>query len=76
MLMAWTKPGDIVLDPSFGSGTTGAGWRLSRHFPFVGTASRPIDAARQRIEWALPCRGRPDGAFRKRAVSRASPSSA
>ena len=31
--MASTKPGDVVLDPFFGSGTTGAvAKRLGRHF--------------------------------------------
>ncbi|MGZ7230832.1 DNA-methyltransferase, partial [Streptococcus pyogenes] len=33
VIMASTKPGDIVLDPFFGSGTTGAvAKRLGRHF--------------------------------------------
>jgi len=33
IMMASTKPGDVVLDPFFGSGTTGAvAKRLGRHF--------------------------------------------
>ncbi len=33
VLVATTKPGDVVLDPFFGTGTTGAvAWKLGRHF--------------------------------------------
>ena len=51
VLMSSTKPGDIVLDPFFGSGTTGAvAKRLGRHF--VGIEREPdyIKAATARID--------------------------
>ncbi|HKS88808.1 MAG TPA: DNA methyltransferase [Stellaceae bacterium] len=50
VLLASTKPGDIVLDPFFGTGTTGAvAKRLGRHF--VGIERDPAYAAlaRRRI---------------------------
>ena len=50
VLMATTKPGDVVLDPFFGTGTTGAvAKKLKRHF--IGLERDPsyIDAAKDRI---------------------------
>jgi modification methylase len=50
VLLASTKPGDVVLDPFFGSGTTGAvAKRLGRHF--IGLERDPgyAQIARQRI---------------------------
>ncbi len=55
MLLASTKPGDVVLDPFFGTGTTGAvARRLGRRW--IGIEREPgyIEAARERIEAALP----------------------
>ena len=55
ILMAATKPGDVVLDPFFGSGTTGAvAKRLRRSF--VGIERDPIyaAAARARIDAVVP----------------------
>ncbi|MEM7696379.1 MAG: site-specific DNA-methyltransferase [Pseudomonadota bacterium] len=44
-LLAATRPGDIVLDPFFGTGTTGAvAKHLGRHF--IGIEREPADAAR------------------------------
>ena len=59
ILMAASKQGDVVLDPFFGSGTTGAvAKRLGRSF--VGLERDPTyaAAARQRIDAVVPL---PDG---------------
>ena len=51
ILMASSKPGDVVLDPFFGSGTTGAvAKRLGRHFVGIEREQAYIDAARERID--------------------------
>jgi modification methylase len=50
VLLATTKPGDLVLDPFFGAGTTGAAAkRLGRRF--IGVEREPgyVEAARKRI---------------------------
>jgi modification methylase len=55
VLLASTKPGDVVLDPFFGTGTTGAvAKRLGRHW--IGIEREPdyCAAAAERIEAALP----------------------
>lgn len=55
VLVASTKPGDVVLDPFFGTGTTGAvAKRLGRHF--VGIERDPAYAAlaRKRIAGVTP----------------------
>jgi modification methylase len=55
ILLACTKPGDVVLDPFFGTGTTGAvAKRLGRHF--IGIEREPVyvDVALERIAAALP----------------------
>ena len=50
VLLATTRPGDIVLDPFFGSGTTGAvAKKLGRHFIGVERDRSYIEAARRRI---------------------------
>jgi modification methylase len=55
ILMASTKPGDVVLDPFFGSGTTGAvAKRLGRHFVGIEREQDYIDAARARIDAVEP----------------------
>jgi modification methylase len=55
ILMSSTKPGDIVLDPFFGSGTTGAVARkLGRHFVGCEREQTYIDAARARIASVEP----------------------
>ena len=55
ILMASTKPGDVVLDPFFGSGTTGAvAKRLGRHFIGIEREQDYIDAARARIDAVEP----------------------
>lgn len=55
VLLACTNPGDVVLDPFFGTGTTGAvAKRLGRHW--IGIEREPgyCDVARERIAAALP----------------------
>jgi len=48
--MSSTKPGDVVLDPFFGTGTTGAvAKRLGRHFVGIERQQDYIDAATARI---------------------------
>jgi modification methylase len=55
ILMASSKPGDIVLDPFFGSGTTGAvAKRLGRNFVGVEREQDYIDAASARIAAVEP----------------------
>jgi len=55
ILLACTKPGDVVLDPFFGTGTTGAvAKRLGRRWIGIERDSTYIEAARQRIKAALP----------------------
>jgi len=50
VLMSSTKPGDVVLDPFFGTGTTGAvAKRLGRNFVGIERQSDYIDAATARI---------------------------
>ncbi|MCB1454694.1 MAG: site-specific DNA-methyltransferase [Nitratireductor sp.] len=51
VLMSSTKPGDVVLDPFFGTGTTGAvAKRLGRNFVGIEREQSYIDAATKRIE--------------------------
>jgi modification methylase len=55
VIMSCTKPGDVVLDPFFGSGTTGAvAKRLGRHFVGIEREQEYIDAASARIEAVEP----------------------
>lgn len=55
VLLSSTKPGDTVLDPFFGSGTTGAvAKRLGRNFVGVEREQGYIDAALDRIEGVQP----------------------
>lgn len=55
VLMASTKPGDVVLDPFFGSGTTGAvAKRLGRNFIGIEREQKYIDAAQARIDAVEP----------------------
>jgi len=55
VLLACTRPGDVVLDPFFGTGTTGAvARRLGRHWIGIERETRYVDVARARIAAALP----------------------
>jgi len=55
ILAACTNPGDVVLDPFFGSGTTGAvAKRLGRRWIGIEREPRYVQAARQRISAVVP----------------------
>jgi modification methylase len=55
ILLTSTKPGDVVLDPFFGTGTTGAvARRLGRHFVGVEREANYIAAAANRIAAVEP----------------------
>ncbi len=55
VILSSTRPGDVVLDPFFGTGTTGAvAKRLGRHFVGVEREQVYIDAARERIASVRP----------------------
>ncbi|WP_423605853.1 site-specific DNA-methyltransferase [Sphingomonas sp. MS122] len=55
VMLACTKPGDIVLDPFFGTGTTGAvAKRLRRHWIGIEREGGYVEAAQERIAAALP----------------------
>ena len=51
VIMSSTKPGDVILDPFFGSGTTGAvAKRLGRNFVGIDREDKYIEAALKRID--------------------------
>ena len=55
ILLASSKPGDVILDPFFGTGTTGAvAKRLGRHFVGVEREDDYIAAATRRIAAVQP----------------------
>jgi modification methylase len=55
VIVASTKPGDVVLDPFFGSGTTGAvAKRLGRRFVGIERDSDYVRLARERIAKVKP----------------------
>ncbi len=55
ILLACTKPGDVVLDPFFGTGTTGAvARRLGRRWIGIEREPAYVQVARERIEASLP----------------------
>ncbi len=55
VLLSCTKPGDVVLDPFFGTGTTGAvAKRLGRRFIGIERETRYVKVAQERIAAALP----------------------
>ncbi|MEO5641305.1 MAG: site-specific DNA-methyltransferase [Sphingomicrobium sp.] len=55
ILLACTKPGDVVLDPFFGTGTTGAvAKRLGRRWIGIERETAYVEVARRRIASALP----------------------
>src|SRR6185312_952033 len=55
VLLATTKPGDTVLDPFFGTGTTGAvAKRLGRHYIGIERDPDYIAVARERIAAVEP----------------------
>lgn len=55
IMLACSNPGDVILDPFFGSGTTGAVARkLGRHFIGLEREEIYAEAARRRIEAVVP----------------------
>jgi site-specific DNA-methyltransferase (adenine-specific)/modification methylase len=55
VILSSSNPGDVVLDPFFGSGTTGAvAKKLQRHFIGIERESAYVDVARQRIDAITP----------------------
>ncbi|WP_300299612.1 site-specific DNA-methyltransferase [Ferrovibrio sp.] len=55
VIIASTKPGDVILDPFFGSGTTGAvAKRLGRHYIGIEREQRYARAAERRIATVQP----------------------
>jgi modification methylase len=55
VLLACTNPGDVVLDPFFGTGTTGAvARRLGRQWIGIEREARYVKVALERIAAALP----------------------
>lgn len=51
VIMSASRPGDVILDPFFGTGTTGAvAKRLGRHFVGIEREQDYIDAATARID--------------------------
>jgi modification methylase len=71
ILMSSTKPGDVVLDPFFGSGTTGAvAKRLGRHFVGIEREQSYIEAASERIAAVEPL---PEGTVEPMTGKRAEP---
>ena len=55
VMLACTKPGDVVLDPFFGTGTTGAvARRLGRRWIGIERETAYVEVARRRIAGTLP----------------------
>jgi modification methylase len=71
VLLACTNKGDVVLDPFFGTGTTGAvAKRLGRRFIGIEREGRYVDVAKARIAAALPL---DESAMRTMANKRSQP---
>src|SRR5437868_5375537 len=55
VIMASTRPGDTILDPFFGTGTTGAAAkRLGRHYIGIERETAYVELARERISKVIP----------------------
>jgi DNA modification methylase len=74
VILASSNPGDVILDPFFGTGTTGAvAKKLGRHFIGIEQETKYIRGAQARID-AIPAPDRADGeALGKRATKRGAP---
>jgi modification methylase len=71
VMLACTNVGDIVLDPFFGTGTTGAvARRLGRRWIGIERETRYVRVARERIESTLPL---DESAMRTMASKRSQP---
>ncbi len=61
LLLASTDPGDVVLDPFFGSGTTGAvARRLGRHYIGIEREAGYVELARSRLQAIEPAADSPE----------------
>ena len=55
VILASSNPGDVVLDPFFGTGTTGAvAKKLHRHWIGIEQDQQYVDVANERIEAVIP----------------------
>jgi modification methylase len=71
ILLACTNPGDVVLDPFFGTGTTGAvARRLGRHWIGIERERKYVKVARERIASTLAL---DESAMRTMASKRTAP---
>src|ERR687886_998967 len=60
IILGCTNPGDIILDPFFGTGTTGAtAKRLHRHYVGIEQEAAYVALARARIDRVMPESGEP-----------------
>lgn len=58
VLLSTTNPGDVVLDPFFGTGTTGAAAkRLGRHYIGIERDPSYLEVARNRLDAITPAAG-------------------
>lgn len=54
-ILSWSNPGDIVLDPFMGSGTTAKmAMQNGRHYLGFDISQEYVELARNRVEWANP----------------------
>jgi modification methylase len=75
IMIAASNPGDVVLDPFFGTGTTGAvARRLGRRFVGIEREEVYAQAARRRIELVRPLEAAATASLPAKRPSRASPS--
>jgi len=73
VILSSSNPGDVVLDPFFGTGTTGAvAKKLGRHYIGIEKEQAYIRAAMQRLD-DIPPRLFDDEVFGKSATKRSSP---
>ncbi|MGH6996326.1 MAG: site-specific DNA-methyltransferase, partial [Stellaceae bacterium] len=71
VLLAATKPGDLVLDPFFGSGTTGAvAKRLNRRFIGIDREKEYVRLARDRVATVTPAAAEDIATVEKRSEPR------
>ena len=75
LILASTRPGDVILDPFFGTGTTGAAAkRLGRHYIGIEREEGYAKLARDRIAKVIPATAAEMRSPAPRSPSRASPS--
>src|SRR5258707_2346072 len=73
-ITAASNPGDVILDPFFGTGTTGAvAKKLGRHFIGVEREQKYIDAAQKRIDAIIPAPLADDEVYGKFETKRSAP---